>query len=504
MSEEPRPTKRSSIRGTLHLPVDAQAGGHGAAATTSPRRMSPHTPLRADGSPVGTLRQPWGKRGIQDKQFPWLTAFGEFMFDTSDEAMDRFGVYHNDRVMITKGAWKDRTGTVLGVKAGLVWISLDDEEYVKDLKNAFTKEDLEVMYGIQLMEENEDDMHDPLSPVVRMEFVGARDEAELKAFEYQGPMGTYIFSCRREDTEPFGFHHGQRVKSTRGALRSRCATVIGVLNGILWVHMDDDKTATPCSYCTCKEELLTKFGWRVLRPPRASGGEGFNTPNLPFDKIEYPGPFNQTYVFERGEEALKQFNLQHGKYLCIGRGTDTGKRAVVIGVQAGVMWWHVEGDRAASPAIYCSSYADLEERYKVQMLGTPARILQHGQSVWEGQVTDAERRRAEADEIDAVDLRHEKWGEDRQPQTYRYLRAYARWRLPKNTPAGQSFMLYYVKDTAVRTAEALENLTTLRKFWQLQQRKGAAEFAKPFAQASEKEIVHALQRMPLGTLALSA
>eukprot|EP01061_Rhynchopus_euleeides_P010130 TRINITY_DN19488_c0_g1_i1.p1 TRINITY_DN19488_c0_g1~~TRINITY_DN19488_c0_g1_i1.p1 ORF type:complete len:477 (+),score=200.65 TRINITY_DN19488_c0_g1_i1:22-1431(+) len=462
---------------------------------------TPQRPQALSQSPPLSPRQPWGHRAIQKTHFSWKSAFGDFAFDTTDEGCEPFGVYHNDRVLISKGVWCGKKATVLGVSNGVMWVHLDDEEYVKDLKGCFDGAELEKKYGLQLLEEEEAEDEWPLSPEhPKLQFIGAKDEEDLKQFEYEGPMGMYTFNCTREVTEEYGFHHGQRVRATKGAYRSRCATVIGVHNGALWIHLDGDRGASPCHFCNTKDDLEKKYGWKVLNTPISVGG-GITAP---YDKVEYMGPFGHTYAFERGEEAMKQYDLRHGQTLQIGRGISQGKKAVVIGVLTGVLWWHIQGDRAATPCSYCNDMASLRERYDVTVLHDALMIVEPNTNVWPNYVIDSEQRAMDQEEIEAVSLEDEQWDESQQPQTYRYLRAYARWRLPKNTPPGQAFMLYYVKDTAPRTAEALDNLRTLRKYWAMQQNQGKTGYAKSFQHATEKEMVHCLRQIPLSAMKIIA
>ena len=265
-----------------------------------------------------------------------------------------------------------KKATVLGVSNGVIWIQIDDEEYIKDLKHCFDEAGLMENYGLQLVEEDDDEGEWPTSPAhPKLSFVGAKDEEHLKAFEYAGPMGSYVFNCTREATDPYGFHHGQRVRATKGAYRSRCATVIGVHVGSLWIHLDGDKGASPCHFCANKAELEKKYGWKVLNTPiTVEGGI-----HVPFDKIEYKGPFGLVYTFERGEEAMQQYELRHGQTVLIGRGISAGKRAVVIGVQTGVLWWHVEGDKGATPCSYCHDLDSLKQRFEVTILGEKVCIF---------------------------------------------------------------------------------------------------------------------------------
>ena len=312
-------------------------------------------------SPPRSPRSPWGDKAKQKRRFPWQGAFGIHEFDTTDMACEVFGYYHNDRVIFSKGQWTDKKATVLGVKAGVLWVQLDDEECTKDLKQCFNESELIEKYGIQELEEDAEQWGEVDSPAPVMQFVAAKDEEELRAFEYVAPLGhTFTFNCAHDITEVFGYHHGQRVRSTRGANRGRCATIIGTYRGTLWVHLDGDKGASNCHFCHNKEDLDKKYGWKVLNAPAPLEHSG-----LPFNKIEYMGPFGLTYTFERGSETLKPYGLKHGQKLLINRGISAGKRAVVIGIQAGVLWWHIENDNGATACSHCSTYEDLIERYAI-------------------------------------------------------------------------------------------------------------------------------------------
>ena len=405
------------------------------------------TDSNSNNSPPLSPRQPWGHSGIQKTNFAWKSAFGDFMFDTTDESMEPFNVFHNDRILITKGVWGGRKATVLGVSNGVVWLQIDDEEFVKDLKGCFTGDDLEAKFGLQVLEDDPDDAVWPESPRhPKLTFVAAIDDAHRKAFEYEGPMGTYTFNCTREATERYGFHHGQRVRATKGAYRSRCATVIGVHNGALWVHIDGDNGASPCHFCNDKADLEAKYGYKVITATATP--TGMVRPPA-YDKVEYPGPFGLKYSFERGEETLKRYSVTHGQTLQIGRGTDNGKKTVVIGVQTGVLWWHIQGDRAATPCQFCENFEDLQERYEVITTHEPVckaagwggggrtqstpldsesqtalstssshnhthaqlMMVEPNLSVWEGEPTDADQRRRERDEIESENIDDMPWDE---------------------------------------------------------------------------------------------
>lgn len=72
-------------------------------------------------------------------------------------------------------------------------------------------------------------------------------------FEYkvEGLNQTAFFDISEAACQPFGFYHGYRVSTPRGG-----ATVIGVKDGSLWVHVDHEQGATilPGNY----EQLLGK------------------------------------------------------------------------------------------------------------------------------------------------------------------------------------------------------------------------------------------------------
>eukprot|EP01060_Flectonema_neradi_P005076 TRINITY_DN1336_c1_g1_i3.p1 TRINITY_DN1336_c1_g1~~TRINITY_DN1336_c1_g1_i3.p1 ORF type:complete len:457 (+),score=73.54 TRINITY_DN1336_c1_g1_i3:413-1783(+) len=448
-------------------------------------------------SPPVSPRSPWGEKAKQTRRFPWQAAFGIHEFDTTDMACEVFGHYHNDRIMFTSnGQWENKKATVLGVKSGVLWVQLDDEECARDLKECFNEAQLSEKYGIQELDEDAEEWGEVDSPAPAMKFVAAKDEEELRAFEYVAPLGhTFTFNCSQEATEIFGYHHGQRVRATRGANRGRCATVIGTYRGTLWVHLDGDKGASNCHFCYNKEDLDNKYRWKVLNAPATS-----ETTAVPFNKIEYMGPFGLTYTFERGSEALKPYKLTHGQKLQINRGIYSGKKAVVIGIQAGVLWWHVENDKGATACSHCANHEELVEMYAITEVGEKPITVKPNTSPFRNIVTSAEERRQQTQAIEDVSLDGECWDEAQQPQTYRYLRAYARWRLPVRTPPGQAFMLYYVKDTAPRTAEALDNLRSLRKYWTLQSQLGKPGYDKPFVNATEREMLRALGDIPLSCI----
>lgn len=62
--------------------------------------------------------------------------------------MKPFAVEHNDRVCFTKGAWTGRKATVLGVHQCTLWVLLDGEKEVRDLKHCHNHTNVERVYGM--------------------------------------------------------------------------------------------------------------------------------------------------------------------------------------------------------------------------------------------------------------------------------------------------------------------------------------------------------------------
>eukprot|EP01065_Artemidia_motanka_P018529 TRINITY_DN21843_c0_g1_i1.p1 TRINITY_DN21843_c0_g1~~TRINITY_DN21843_c0_g1_i1.p1 ORF type:complete len:492 (+),score=70.90 TRINITY_DN21843_c0_g1_i1:112-1587(+) len=481
-----------------------------------------------------TSPRKWGVGAGNKEDFRWQVHFGgdagDQSFDTSHAACQRFGLRHNDAIRFDKPGtlWYGKRALVLGVQMGCLWVQLEGEVAAKDLKHVKDAEELKQIYGaVKLSEiESRDLLADgsyeasavPESEPVRPNFVPAADKKHLAHFEYPGVMGMLEVDGSPAACAPFGFHHGETVRASVGFEKGRTAVVVGVHSGSLYVHFYGDKAATSCYYCTDKEQLLTKYGFTSVAPapaiPDAPPTAPPSVATAALDDLqrmsstitdkhrsfEYPVPFGMTQRFDRTEEATKPFGVRHGQILAITKGMSAGHNAVVVGVCNSTLWIHEEGDRAATACKYCSNAADLESRYGFRSTGETA-CLEEGIPYFTA-VHSAAKRSEEADVILQQPLDDEQWTEGAQPQTYRFLRSYARWRLPKTAPRGQAFMLYYVQDTAARTTEALENLSVLRKFWSLRREQGHPQFRKPFADASEGEIYRCLQQVPLRALTI--
>lgn len=477
----------------------------------------------------------WGSSAANRTSFLWPAWVGgdqlELPFCTLDEkCKDIFGFKHNDIVRFTLGAWAGHRAIVLGEHTGCLWVQFKDERPVRDLKYCFSEKQLQETHGLTLIMPTDRDAQSMFSPTGADRamsspfggapgsalaapppaFTPAQDEGQLRKFPYAGIHGEYDFACTAEHTAPFGYAHGQVVCATTGADAGKHAVIIGVYNGNLWAHWYGEAAATQLRYCSNKQELDAKYAFREISaaPPLGASKDWQEEeePGSPISSvrggwsIEYPGPFGQLRTFDKTPDKLKLFGVRHGQKVRITKGMNRGKEAVIIGISSGVLWMHVEGDKAASACAFCQNEADVRDRYRWADLGNVT--LEPGEPFYSYEAGSVVRER-EVAEIGAVEL-DDVWDEDHQPQTYRFLRAYARWRLPKSTPKGQSFMLYYVSNTAQRTAEALENLGVVRKFWALQRRREVPEYRKNFADSTEKEMFHALQQVPLQALTICA
>jgi MoxR-like ATPase len=104
-------------------------------------------------------------------------------------------------------------------------------------------------------------------PLTHLEHITPED-GEPKTREYKLKSGgIWTFDITREACEPFGFYPGERVETPSGP-----ATVIGVNNGSLWFHCDEDKGA---SYWIGYEELLEERKFRLI-----SGDEDISAPDV--------------------------------------------------------------------------------------------------------------------------------------------------------------------------------------------------------------------------------
>eukprot|EP01062_Namystynia_karyoxenos_P056485 TRINITY_DN47449_c0_g1_i1.p1 TRINITY_DN47449_c0_g1~~TRINITY_DN47449_c0_g1_i1.p1 ORF type:complete len:510 (+),score=121.54 TRINITY_DN47449_c0_g1_i1:73-1602(+) len=477
----------------------------------------------------------WGPAAAECKEFRWPAWCGgeiaERVFDTCRESVGTFGLQHNDAVRFMSGPWAGNSARVLGTHLGCLWVQLAGDCAARDIKHCFTASDL-VEAGVVKAEPEE---HPPGPPPPHElpeaeeaevppapDFRPALDDAERASFAYSGPQGEYTFQCRQEDCAPFGFFHGQHLRATRGLDRGRHCIVIGVSCGVLWVHWYGDAHASPLLYCHTHAELMEKYCFQETVPPAAllssvraaalaescrSGAEpvaaaaalgGWDPLPTPNEGFEYPAPFGEMRVFDIGPCVQEKYGVRHGQRLRLQRGLSKGKCAVVIGINSGTLWLHIDGDRSATACHYCSNEAELHERYKYVPVDD---VVLQPQVPYYGASYGTVDREREVARIRAVRLTDD-WDESMQPQTYRFMRAYARWRLPDTVPKGSSFMMFYKCDTALRTAEALENLGTLRRFWQLQRSRGVPSYNKAFSAATEKEMFHALQRVPLQALTI--
>eukprot|EP00756_Hemistasia_phaeocysticola_P033210 Hpha_TRINITY_DN16453_c1_g16::TRINITY_DN16453_c1_g16_i1::g.161262::m.161262 len=79
----------------------------------------------------------------------------EFLtFSTRAADLEPFGVKHNDRVRFTKGSWTGRRATVLGVHQCCLWVLLDGDEDVRDLRHCHNHTHVERLYGMVLAQDS--------------------------------------------------------------------------------------------------------------------------------------------------------------------------------------------------------------------------------------------------------------------------------------------------------------------------------------------------------------
>eukprot|EP01065_Artemidia_motanka_P010279 TRINITY_DN15425_c0_g1_i1.p1 TRINITY_DN15425_c0_g1~~TRINITY_DN15425_c0_g1_i1.p1 ORF type:complete len:514 (+),score=156.17 TRINITY_DN15425_c0_g1_i1:48-1544(+) len=451
------------------------------------------------GSPATT----WGASATAQQEFRWPAWSGgevsEWSFRTVDEAVEPFGLLHNDVIRFGAGPWQGRKARVLGVSVGCVWVQLAGETAVRDLKFCASAEEIRNMYGPVQVDADESfglpptvDAADAPSPP--SSFVVGTDLEQLAHYEYPTTQGMYRFEATPSACEPFGHYHGQHLRATVGAEAGKHCVVIGVHSGVLWVHWYQDRCASPCLYCSGSQDIVLKYGFHETRPAPQIEEE---RPTAGKQTFTYPAAFGIDREFDRGAAVHERFGVRHGQRLRLMRGMSRGRHAVVIGISAGSLWMHIEGDQAATCCHHCSGYDELKKRFKYVEVDEVE--VQPGKPFYHASTSAAQRER-QVEQIKSIEI--ESWNESHQPQTYRFLRAYARWRLPKGMPKGQSFMLYYVEDTAKRTAEALENLGILHRFWTMQQGRGLREYGKSFSEATEKEMFTALTKVPLQALTI--
>lgn len=93
---------------------------------------------------------PWNSAsGNEVRCFAVLGDRREFLtFSTSAADMRPFAVEHNDRVAFTKGAYTGRKATVCGVHQCTLWVLLDGEKEVRDLKHCHNHANVEHLYGM--------------------------------------------------------------------------------------------------------------------------------------------------------------------------------------------------------------------------------------------------------------------------------------------------------------------------------------------------------------------
>eukprot|EP01062_Namystynia_karyoxenos_P066260 TRINITY_DN60220_c0_g1_i1.p1 TRINITY_DN60220_c0_g1~~TRINITY_DN60220_c0_g1_i1.p1 ORF type:complete len:382 (+),score=97.29 TRINITY_DN60220_c0_g1_i1:84-1229(+) len=100
-------------------------------------------------------RLPWSPGGANQTSFPYTAQLGDdratLHFDTTDAACATFGVRHGSIVRFTRGRWSGVPAAVLGVHDGCLWVLLDGESAVRDLKHCRDARDVEREHGMTIV-----------------------------------------------------------------------------------------------------------------------------------------------------------------------------------------------------------------------------------------------------------------------------------------------------------------------------------------------------------------
>lgn len=155
------------------------------------------------------------------------------------------------------------------------------------------------------------------------------------------------------------------------------ATVVGLFLNVLWATPEREAHAVPLVGGTNESALLTLHGMRDAdartgavspRTPRTPG-RSRGAAALPYTVDHGRGTavcvsaFNAKVEVATDSTSLKPFGVTHGQRLFATRGLEEGKTFVVIGVKAGNLYVHIEGDKRVTSCRNCADAADLDAMY---------------------------------------------------------------------------------------------------------------------------------------------
>eukprot|EP01028_Stygiella_incarcerata_P006253 TRINITY_DN2562_c0_g1_i1.p1 TRINITY_DN2562_c0_g1~~TRINITY_DN2562_c0_g1_i1.p1 ORF type:complete len:2836 (-),score=859.97 TRINITY_DN2562_c0_g1_i1:92-8599(-) len=266
-------------------------------------------------------------------------------FSTNAEECARFGFLPGVRVNTPRGL-----ATTVGVDEGRLWFHVDGEsgprfwlscqtheDFVRDGFTIVSEEGDEESSGVvdddddefgiesSSLESEHGEDEEGISVLSAAGVVSPVDESFL--LEYSTFSGGRIkFDTSDDACKRFGFRHGQRVTTPRGA-----STVIGVHNRQLYFHCDGDPGATFWSdlkkwgdFEACGFRILDDVARRMIVE-------------------EYPDVEGKFLQFDVSDAACSLYGFLHGQRVVTPKGL-----ADVVGVRGGTIWFHCDCDRGAT------------------------------------------------------------------------------------------------------------------------------------------------------------
>lgn len=136
---------------------------------------------------------------------------------------------------------------------------------------------------------------------------------------------------------PFGFCSGDRVLSTWGVTSGRWTTVVGVRDGLLWVHDDGERGAAALVGFHSRQELEKINGWTLGDHSRLDEASA-----MLFRSKEDGG----MHLFNITPEACGHFGFYHGEVVCsaVPCADPSAGSLVVSGVKDGLLYVCPVGD----------------------------------------------------------------------------------------------------------------------------------------------------------------
>jgi hypothetical protein len=263
---------------------------------------------------------------------------GMRLLDISRETLDLFRLYHMQRVQQTLGADAGVVSTIIGVLDGELFHHEDDADGATELVGRNHSE-IQANYGMVVL--------DRLISAAKRNLTEWDGDAEplLEAmirlpYHQAGERGMLIFEANPDTVlAAYGVEPADRILFVDGARVGKTATILGLIDGVLYYHVDGAITAdtqrplavTDATSPSASSHRLMLRGdkFRVLRPANGAGHIEVKYP------IEPRSVYGDGFEIFAGYRSMVAYHFQYRQLVDFGSGPFSGERAVILGVGSG-------------------------------------------------------------------------------------------------------------------------------------------------------------------------